>query len=443
MLIGNPWHGIWTPDGLTLPNDDVMDLPTDPAGDYITEFPVFMSDRSWIYPPVYGDCILIKVPDLDVPTTSEAHAALGMEWRNYAFMSGAKRLLCGVEMGLNRWIYIDPADSIPWLVEILFPVATANPRRLRFTRFGLFSEAGATSVHHDYTFGDNLTLDEYDRWEGVYDVRGHWLCDVNSIGSKATVTMIGGISVIGVFPLQHLTITGTPGDDLAVSVAAFIDEDYEETPTCEYHASGTYVITTGDVYRYFDPVGVRLFVSDEPIRIFTGDEFTVSDVLRVAPGIGASTSGSAEGNLFIKTGAHTFEIPFTVEMTCVWNDTLSQWEATQVIEVDGAGLSATTYLEAFALNDAIQGLGWPDQILLPTLILWRRANNVIEVELNEDPGNFDPPISSGEFYSVAIVTPEGITATGEAVNESDDGRYFSFNPVSSALLESADPTCFL
>lgn len=446
MLIGNPWHGVWTPDGLDLPNAEVKTLTTDPAGDYMTEFPVYQADRSYLYPPVYGDCILVKVPDLDVPTTSEAHAALGMEWQNYAFLSGAKRLLAGVELGLNRWIYIDP-DSIPWLVEIMFPSSSGNPRRLRFTRFGVFSEAGATSTHYYLTFGANLTQDVYGRWEGAYDVRGHWLCDANATGSKASVSMIGGISTIGVFPLEHLTISGAPGDDLAVSVSPFNDEDFEETPTCEAHSSGTYVVTGGDVYRYYDTMGCRLFAGDDAIRCFVGQEYTVSDILRVSPGTGATTSGSAEGYLIVLAGEHQLNVPFTASVTATYNDTTAEFDAAETIEIESASYSQTTYRsDLYVPLDCITDPGnlyWPAHIHLPPLFVWRRTNNVFEIVLLGQPSDFTPSMDSDQFYSVAIVTPDGITATGERVNKSDDGRYFSYHPITSELLESEAPVCFM
>lgn len=68
--------------------------------------------------PDGGDCLLVRAPNASAttPTTSEADQALGRTWLNYALLSGNSRIICGKQLGVNRWLYCDGQHA--WKVGI-------------------------------------------------------------------------------------------------------------------------------------------------------------------------------------------------------------------------------------------------------------------------------------------------------------------------------------
>lgn len=437
---GNPWHGLWSPAGLVLPNSDIMALSPAPAGGGISEFPAVMDDRGVLYPGEHGDCILVRVPGLPSPETSTAEAAAGMVWRNYALLSGARRLLHGVELKLNRWIYIDPAGK-PWLAELRFPAASGQPRVIRFREFGVF-RAAVTATYHDYVAGGVMTNSDGAWYAEGLQVNGFWLCDVSATGADATVSLLSSGVVWG---MAHLAISGVPGVDLYVSSASpYIA--YEPPPTATGHDSDPYVITAGDVYYHHDSLGVRMFAGGAAVRCVVGVDFSVSNVDYVDVAPGASTSGSAAGDLVVVVGANEFRLPFSISMTASYRDVTADWEAVQTTTIASAGYSRVDSVARPFLRDVVKGatgLWWPGHACKTTLRVWRRTNNVFEIELAGDPSHFSPAMASDEFYSVALALPDRIIPTGGRVKKSDDGRHFSYHPITAELSQSTSPTCFL
>lgn len=437
---GSPWHGLWSPAGLVLPNSDIMAFSPAPAGGGISEFPTTMDARGVLYPGEHGDCILVRAPGLPSPETSAEESAAGMVWRNYALLGGARRLLNGVELGLNRWIYIDPAGK-PWLAELRFPAASGQPRVIRFREFGVF-RAAPTATYHDYAYGGGVMTNSDGAWyaEG-FQVSGFWLCDVSATGGDATVSFLG----VGVWGLVHLAISGVPGVDLFVS-SALPYIAYEPTPTATGNDDGPYIISAGDVYYHHDSLGVRMFAGGAAVRCVVGVDYSVSNVNYVDVAPGASTSGSATGDLLVVAGANEFRLPFSISMTASYRDAEADWLAVQTTTIVSAGYSRIDTAKEFFVRDVVKGargLWWPGHACKTMLRVWRRTNNVFEIELVGSPSDFSPAMASDEFYSVALVLPDRIIPTGARVKKSDDGRHFSYHPVTAELSQSATPTCYL
>lgn len=437
---GNPWHGLWSPAGLLLPNSDLMEVSPVPVGGGISEFSTVMADRGALYPPEHGDCILVRVPGLPAPETSTAEAAAGMTWRNYALLGGARRILHGVELGMHRWIYVD-ADGKPWLAELRFPATSGQPRVVRFREFGVFRAAPASS-YYDYTFGGAMTLD-LGAWfyEGT-QVNGFWVADASATGNDVTVALL---TAPAVWDVKHIGVSGVPGVDLAVSTASpFIS--YEPTPTAEGHDSGPYVITAGDVYFHHDSVGVRMFAGGPAVRCVVGVDYSVSNVDYVEVAPGASTGGTASGDLVVIAGSSEFRVPFSMSMSATYNGVTANWDAVQTTTISGAGYVRTDVVSKPSLRDAIKastGLWWPGHACKTTLKVWRRTNNVFEIELAGVPADFSPAMAADEFYSVALVLPDRIIPTGQRVKKSDEERYFSYHPITTELAQSDSPRCYL
>lgn len=106
VRFGQPFHGLYRGGVLTLPTS-VTITPPPPL-------------------PVGSDGFMVKIPDRPVVTTSPADAAEGMEWLNYAIVSGENHVFYGIELGLNSWIYVADDDSA-WRAEAtISPSGTAS-----------------------------------------------------------------------------------------------------------------------------------------------------------------------------------------------------------------------------------------------------------------------------------------------------------------------------
>lgn len=441
---GNPWHGLWSPDGLLLPNSDVMLVSPAPVGGGLGEFATPMADRDAVYPSAHGDSILVRVPGLPVPETSAAETAAGMAWKNYALLGGARRLLHGVPLGMNRWIYIDP-NGKPWLAELRFPATSGQPRVVRFREFGVFRPA-PTTTYHDYTFGGVMTLNASYIWE--YEgtaVNGMWLADSSARGAKATVALL---TAPVVWDVKHLDITGVPGVDLALATPSpFVN--YEPPPTALSHTSGPLIISAGSVYYHHDENLLRMYDGETPLRCVIGADFEVTDVPYVDAVDGASTSGAASGDLVVICGANEFRLPFSTSMALTYDEDLLAWVGGHTATVPSAGFSRGSIGEASgagALRTIVYGslyLNWPIGACPMQLRVWRRTNNVFEVELVGMAGDFSPPMASDEIYSVCLVLPDRIIPTGERVKKSDEARYFSYHPITTELTQATTPRCYL
>lgn len=92
VRFGQPFHGLYRGGVLTLPNSDTI-TPSAPL-------------------PVGSDGFMVKIPGRPAVTTSPADADEGMEWLNYAIVSGENHVFYGQALGLNAWIYIAEDESV-------------------------------------------------------------------------------------------------------------------------------------------------------------------------------------------------------------------------------------------------------------------------------------------------------------------------------------------
>jgi len=95
---GNPWHGLVESSTLTTTEGSI--------------------ERAWPVQPDSSDAFLFKVAGLDTPTTTSEQAALGMEWRNTAILSGWwNRQLYGQPIPGGNMSRVFNADGISYLVD--------------------------------------------------------------------------------------------------------------------------------------------------------------------------------------------------------------------------------------------------------------------------------------------------------------------------------------
>lgn len=198
--IGNPWHGLYRA---------ATGKVTPPAGGDI--------DRSG-YAPLSGDCWLIQIPGLPVPTTTPAEAAAGKTWTNYALISDGS--VYGTYMGDP--IYVDPAGR-PWRVMISHGgnrVDKVINVTVSAKRFGLVAPgtAGTTTLSAMSVTFD--THPDYPVYDGEYS--GSVLLDVAVNGRKI---LIGVSRHRGYSAIAEVTLTGSPADgSFASSLALLADE---------------------------------------------------------------------------------------------------------------------------------------------------------------------------------------------------------------------------
>lgn len=138
-VFGDPWHGLWSSASGNITTPSAVEVPMvgfEPDGGF--------SDRA------FGDCFLVQIDGLPVPSNPPSEAALGRTWLNYAMISGADHRLYGRNLSMFGWIYIDPAGN-PWLAKIsdTLPsdgVFTSYAPTITFKRFGVFGGDPMTSV---------------------------------------------------------------------------------------------------------------------------------------------------------------------------------------------------------------------------------------------------------------------------------------------------------
>lgn len=167
---GHPWHGIWSDatGQITTPDAVTIDLHgVEPSG--------LFSDADSELPP--GDSFKIAIPDQPAVTTTQAETAAGKTWLNYGIISGPCHRLYGVNLGFNRWLYVDP-DKTVWLCTLIYIPADGDVS-VTFKRFGNFL-ADATP--------DEVTIEE-SHGSGMGGVDKWIIDDISPIGDTVLVTL--------------------------------------------------------------------------------------------------------------------------------------------------------------------------------------------------------------------------------------------------------------
>ena len=408
---GNPWHGVWTEDGLTLPNDTVLDLPVAVDGGP-NGWPAFYPiPEPWLtfWGPRHGDCLLVRVPDVPATEPSAAEVALGMTWLNYALISGANRLLYGVPIGPEKWVYIDGSGQT-WLVEILPVLESTDVWRFRF-----FSRL---------KFGENLNeiIEEF-----TLGLVGNAPFDIDAVIFDTSET---GRSLSWGFHYYYdghrvepfadrLIVSGTPGVDLLVeqetAETAFSD------PDLIWGDNGPWIGNTypaGHLSRTTLLPPYWIFDGDDAISLRFVEDYDASEW----PLVENETwhvDRTLSGTLSILTPFGSFDVEFT-----------------SVISEPSFGV----FSFAFTTDDWSYSNDYTG--FLPWVYTVRQTNKVVEVvfSLEEviDGTNLDV-----EVFSVCRVLPDRFEATGVTTSLDQIPGYMTYHPVTKELLESSAPVCFM
>lgn len=412
---GNPWHGTWTEDGLELPNAAVMALPVavDGGANGWPAFYPIAEPNLTINGPKHGDCLLVRIPDMPVPETSEAEGALGMKWLNYALISGANRLLYGVPIGKASWVYLDTNDR-PWLVEIMPLLSGTSKERFRFFSRFVFGETDAAIIA-EYDYGGNAALTSH-----------KIVFDASQTGRSVACALHYYTETTGhwVQPVvSRWVLSGVPGVDLVIS------RDTAATPSSDPdHIWGYGEPWAGNAYPAGHLSTTQLL---PPYWIFDGDDAislrTVVDYDASAwPLVENETwhvDRTLEGTISVLTPFGSFDIAFT--------NTVSEPSYGNfffAFEIDGWSYSQFYYSAA-------------DAGPVPFIYAVRQTNKVVEVVLSSHTLSADQ--MDIEVYSICRVLPDRFEATGVTKTFDQIPGYMTYHPVTKELLESASPVCFM
>lgn len=91
VRFGQPYHGLYRAGVINLPNATTK-APPSPQ-------------------PVRSDCLAVMIPGIADVTTSAEDTAEGLEWLNYAILSGENHVFYGLALTLEGWIYVDPDEN--------------------------------------------------------------------------------------------------------------------------------------------------------------------------------------------------------------------------------------------------------------------------------------------------------------------------------------------
>lgn len=411
---GNPWHGTWTEDGLELPNAETMTLPVAVAGgdDGWPAFSPIADLDLLIAGPRHGDCLLVRIPGLPVPATSEAEEALGMEWLNYTLISGANRLLYGVPMGPARWVYIDDNDEA-WLVwfQNLYPSGSAAYPTFWFHRL-VFGGGGdkviEASDEGPFVLAHNpIILDAAETGRSIV-----WGYHTYSETDGHRIT----------WHYRRYLFSGVPGVDLEISGEnaggseetltpsnLWINDPEADLPSGSCSASwalAPYWIFDGD-----DAVELRFAVAyDAPACDFDENTLLYAD-------------RTISGNLSVVTTFGSFDVAF---------------ESTR--SNPSVGLFSTSF-SCDGWSFSHDNISQNEAYLVPFVYVVRQTNKSIEVVLSAEA------ISDGEenteVRSVCRILPDRFEATGVTTTLDQIPVYMTYHPVTTELLESSAPVCFM
>ncbi|MBV2132056.1 hypothetical protein KRX52_04495 [Pseudomonas sp. MAP12] len=246
MQWGCPWHGRVQGGQLTLPNGQQMAWPQ-PAGDT---------------PDDAGFTLLVKMPGVPpverTPDEQMADTAAGMQWLDSAIIAGAGKQefkdtgtthLHGKNIN-SGWIYAAP-DGSRWLVNGLGRrkmLTEAVSRTLTFRRFGVL---GGKSKSYSKSVSISGAAADQANWSGLYVTdpqrfRYNQVQDVSPPGDRAVLMIYTAREKDRPLGFLLLTITGTPGVDLVVTLSKLYGETernertIDNAPSASYRAVASY-----------------------------------------------------------------------------------------------------------------------------------------------------------------------------------------------------------
>lgn len=408
---GDPWHGLWTDgSGLALPNETTMELPVDPVGGT-------GAWSSWdrqavdemIVGPKHGDCLLVKIPDVPVPTTSQAEEDAGMTWLNYALISGANRLLYGVEIGPTRWVYLDD-DGTPWLVTALSSGSNVSSTTFRFVREFWF--------HHD---GDEQ-FEEYEVGWAAGFRHDMFVLDASQTGRAMAYGYWVNLSPNQLVGGRCLSFSGTPGVDMTIAEIEvdldFSDPDQIFTPGAGGGDPGH--LNAGSYYSLGGCLNLPylfMFDGDDAISVSMVQDFTATEWDYDTVDLHYIGTREFEGTLSLVTSFGQIDIEFT-----------------GTIDNPEEGVFESEIVTTYGTWAGIGGF--------PFIAVFRRASKVweavIPLEMTGDSLNM-----AGQGFSICLILPDRFETTGYEIDMSDPGDYRTYHPVTHELVESTSPVCFM
>lgn len=412
LLWGHAWHGEWRPAGLKLPNDDIKTIAWAPQGgpaacpDWYLDSE--MQKAIW---PSYGDCFDIKIPGQPAVTTPAPDAAAGRQWRNYALMSGATHSLCGVRIGRNRFIYIDP-NGAAWLAT-LQALDSGSTISVEFKRFGQFLGAAET-YSIDIAPGGSIA-----------SAAMPFVLDVSRTGMRVSIGVRSNSFSLLIY-FGAVTFSGVPGVSLAWTALSPI-ADYSNTVSSlsdNQRTSGTIAsLNNGQIGNIFD--------NDDSVAVSSGLSVAVTAKTKVGL---YYTPVTISGNIFAKVGAEQFDVPFVITQS--WPNPMDSFNRLVSIDIFG---DTFTY--------SVIGDFWMEDI--PQVAFIRRSNRVIEaaVSWSSIPDTeiiYGYGAGAGLARSVCICLPDRFESTNfDIPANGSDARYFSYHPVTRDLLSDTAPVCWM
>lgn len=214
---GWPWHGLWRAATGKITAAGGIEI------DYVGAS------------PLSGDVQLVRIPGLPEPETTTAEAAAGMQWTNWALVSGSQRVVYGHSMPGH--IYVAPNGSL-WVCGISTSGTRASGQLgagLTFRRFGELVPENSESLAAFYqTLGKTVSFSiNPDSPDDVIE-GGRAILDVSVNGNRV---LIAGVRAPGMwsptvdrrcYVVAEIVISGTPGIDVDFTFAKLSDEGADE-----------------------------------------------------------------------------------------------------------------------------------------------------------------------------------------------------------------------
>lgn len=231
VKFGCPWHGLVEIDTLTLPNSD---------------------QKSWATLNANGDADIVRLasPPSEPNTTSEEIAA-GMEWRNYALVTGKTRILHGKAMGTNHWIYVPSSGNAFHMRIAAFNSGsgTSGGGAISLT-IGVRQMAFTGEADSERTFTASLSNIGQGQWDGsdiTFSSSQVVLSSQSETGAKVLIELSYAGAVVG---WLEGTVLGSEKDGISLTLAVAKTREQTMYRTVDSSQSGANTDSYAYTYTY-------------------------------------------------------------------------------------------------------------------------------------------------------------------------------------------------
>lgn len=274
--LGCPWHGLVEGATLTLPNSDT---------------------KTWQAITGHGGCDVVRLPTPPSVSTTEEEEAQGMEWRNYALVTGGNRVFYGKALGAGHWIYL-PGQGNAYHMRIVSTSTcngTASGGSIGMT-LGIkrLRQDGTTETERTISVG--LTgIGQY-QWGGADVTLQATLEAQSETGTSVLLKLTRASShILAACGWLELTLTGDAKETISASLAiwrsrlqtAWTEYDYSATLSGPFYPGGYYTCASDRLYEHHYVIGghyvgetlkeVRLKRIDHDVRSVVESGGTLED----------------------------------------------------------------------------------------------------------------------------------------------------------------------